>query len=95
VISPRILGCERAYARSHPKMRPSSRQVPENQKMAVWAAESRPNSHFWFFYQCLAQAGAQAFEFARNRAIQHFIADADDETAQDGRVDMECDRLST
>jgi hypothetical protein len=29
VISPRILGCERAYARSHPKMRPSSpRRAP-------------------------------------------------------------------
>jgi uncharacterized protein (AIM24 family) len=29
VVSPRILGCERAYARSHPKMRPSSpRRAP-------------------------------------------------------------------
>jgi hypothetical protein len=34
VISPRILGCERAYARSHPKMRPSSRQISESQQIA-------------------------------------------------------------
>jgi ATP-dependent phosphofructokinase / diphosphate-dependent phosphofructokinase len=31
VINPRILGCERAYARSHPKMRHSSRKILENQ----------------------------------------------------------------
>jgi len=30
VVNPRILGCERAYARSHPKMRPIPREILEN-----------------------------------------------------------------
>jgi peptide/nickel transport system permease protein len=35
VISSRILGCERTYARSHPKIRPSLRQIPENPQETV------------------------------------------------------------
>jgi len=31
VVYPRILGCERAYARSHPKMRPILRVIPKEQ----------------------------------------------------------------
>jgi len=30
VVGTRILGCEHAYARSHPKIRPLSRQILEN-----------------------------------------------------------------
>ena len=30
VVDTRILGCKRAYARLHPKIRPSSRQILES-----------------------------------------------------------------
>ena len=32
MVDNRILGCKRAYARLHPKIRPFSRQILENHK---------------------------------------------------------------
>ena len=61
VVNPRILGCERTYARSHPKMRPTPWEILENQdsvfstfskidpflvnEIKGWIVDPIPNTH--------------------------------------------------